>query len=145
MTHHSGYKLRIATKVHLFNNKLIYPTPFYLGFAGSVDDAHSILEWFMEPDNKPPRVKASEYIILSADKKIFTFTNPHRWIEIGEQYYSIGSGAQYALGALAAGKSPKEAVEISAKCDPHTGMGVKTFTFEQKEKGPIKAPKLAAE
>ena len=37
---------------------------------------------------------------------------------------AIGSGSQYAVGAMAAGASAVEAVEIAAKFDPGTGGGV---------------------
>lgn len=134
-THSSGYKLKVQTKVHWFHNPQIYPKPFFLGFAGSLEDAHSIIEWFANPIGKPPKTRYNEYIILTEDKKIFTFANPLSWVEIVEPFYSIGTGAAYALGALHAGKTPKEAVNIAIKCDPSTGMGTKSFSFEKKEKG----------
>jgi len=40
---------------------------------------------------------------------------------IKDKFYAIGSGAAYALAAMALGKSPKEAVEIAAMFDPGTG------------------------
>jgi hypothetical protein len=35
--------------------------------------------------------------------------------------FAIGSGAKFAMGAMLAGKSPREAVEIAAKLDEATG------------------------
>jgi ATP-dependent protease HslVU (ClpYQ) peptidase subunit len=130
-THRSGYKLKVQTKIHHYSNPLVYPKPFYIGFAGSLEDAHSVLEWFNSPNDKPPKVRESEYIILTEDKKIYTFANPLRWIQISEPFYAIGSGGQFALGALHSGKSPKEAVLIASKCDPATGLGVKSFDFKK--------------
>jgi hypothetical protein len=40
---------------------------------------------------------------------------------IKDKFYAIGSGAAYALAAMALGKSPREAVEIAARFDPGTG------------------------
>jgi hypothetical protein len=36
-------------------------------------------------------------------------------------FFTIGSGRKYAYGALMCGKSPAEAVEITAQCDPFCG------------------------
>lgn len=133
VSHSSGYKLKIKSKIHYFYNTLIYPKPFYIGFAGSLDEAHSVLEWLNSPTEKPPRTKMNEFIILTEDKKVFTFINPLRWIPIEEPFYAIGSGGQFALGALHAGSTPKEAVVIASKCDSGTGLGVKVFSFDKKE------------
>lgn len=129
-THGSGYKLKVSTKIHRFDNTAIYPKPFYIGFAGGLEQAHGVLEWFNNPTDKPPKTRDNEFVVLTSDKKIFTFVNPTKWLEIKEPFYSVGSGSKFALGALHAGKSPKESVAIACKCDPDTGMGVKSFTFK---------------
>ena len=38
--------------------------------------------------------------------------------------YAWGSGSSYALGAMASGKSAKQAVEIATKFDIYTGRGI---------------------
>lgn len=45
------------------------------------------------------------------------------WTTAAERW-AWGSGADFALGALAAGKTAAEAVEIAAQFDPHTGGAV---------------------
>lgn len=42
--------------------------------------------------------------------------------------YSIGSGCDFAMGAMLAGKSAAEAVRIAAKLDIYTGGPVRTLT-----------------
>ena len=37
---------------------------------------------------------------------------------------AIGSGSEYALGAMAMGASAKRAVQIASRFDPSTGRGV---------------------
>lgn len=44
--------------------------------------------------------------------------------EVELPYWACGSGADYALGAMAAGKPAREAVEIASGLDVHTGLGV---------------------
>lgn len=126
-THGSGYKFKGSTKVHEIYNPQICDTPFFVAFAGSVEAGQAGLAWLVDPSNKPPKTSGAEFVVLTKNKKMFTFQNPSKWIPIEEKYYAIGSGSQYAAGALAAGKTPIEAVKIAAKHDPHTGVGYKVF------------------
>lgn len=48
---------------------------------------------------------------------------------IKDKFYAVGSGAAYALAAMALGKSPREAVEIAAKFDPGTGGEIDVITL----------------
>jgi len=144
-THGSGHKFKGSTKVHELYSPRLYHKPFYVGFCGAAQECQAVVQWLQDPDDKPPKVRNSEFLILTQDKKMFAFQQPTNWLEVREQYYSIGTGMQYAAGAMAAGKTPLEAVKIAAKHDPSTGMGYKTFSFPQKEKGPTKAPNLIAE
>lgn len=43
---------------------------------------------------------------------------------ISTPFFAIGSGADYAIGAMAAGLSAREAVLVAARFDPKTGGGV---------------------
>lgn len=49
----------------------------------------------------------------------------------GVKSTSIGSGSSYALGALRAGASPKEAVRIAAEFDVYTGAKVVEYSAER--------------
>lgn len=56
--------------------------------------------------------------------KAVVYEPPGTPIPIEERMYAKGSGAQLALGALAMGASPANAVRIASRYDPDTGMGV---------------------
>lgn len=43
------------------------------------------------------------------------------WMPQGTEFYAIGSGAHYALGAMEMGADPKRAVEVAKEYDPYTG------------------------
>jgi hypothetical protein len=45
-------------------------------------------------------------------------------------FYAIGGGADLAIGAMAAGKGAKAAIEIAARFDPKTGLGVDVVRFD---------------
>lgn len=128
-THHSGYKFKVKTKLFEFDNPLLYPTPFIVGYCGDLDAVPDVLEYLddMTGKIKPPRGRSCEFVVLTKDKKIYTFVTASKWIQVNEPYYAIGSGMQYALGALKTGATPKEAVLVATSLDPMTGLGCKVI------------------
>ncbi len=128
-THGGTLKFKVKTKISAVDNPLFYPKPFLIGYCGGLEKAQEIIN-YVQCAKEPMKVKnkGCEFIILTEDKKIYTFVNPHNWIEINDPHYAIGSGMHYALGALKAGASPKDAVIAASKLDPSTGMGVKVIS-----------------
>lgn len=45
--------------------------------------------------------------------------------------YAIGSGSDFAMGAMLAGKSAKDAVKIAAKLDCYTGGPIKVLSLDK--------------
>lgn len=48
---------------------------------------------------------------------------------IKDQFYAIGSGGPYAMGAMAMGATPEEAVAVAARFDPNTGGEIEALTL----------------
>jgi ATP-dependent protease HslVU (ClpYQ) peptidase subunit len=70
---------------------------------------------------RPRLCKAFRALRLSAEG-IFLIEGPDdTWMKIDDEFYAIGSGAHYAIGALAMGAAPKRAVEIAMDWDNFTG------------------------
>lgn len=82
-------------------------------FHRALDNAYKY-----DPDTSDDWKKGS--ILLVMKGRIFTFDGILSVCE-HTTYAGIGSGGDYALGALAAGKSVKKALEIAAELDPYTG------------------------
>jgi hypothetical protein len=124
--HSGGLKFKLKTKVHAFDNNLFYKTPFYVGLCGNLDQFAGVLGYFSDPSSykKIPRMKKGEGLILSADGKIWTFTDPTTWLLVDQPYYAIGSGMNFAMGSMAAGSTAYEAVKYAATLCPNTGMGI---------------------
>lgn len=59
--------------------------------------------------------------LVLTPKGLFEFDIYCRGEEVMDDFYAIGSGAPFALGAMAAGKCAYDAVRIAAKYDPYTG------------------------
>lgn len=131
-THSGGFKFKLTTKVGKFFQPLIYPKPFYVGFSGNVDAIPDVTDFFvnMHEYKKPPKVSGIECLVLTEDRKLYTFVNPSKWLELKEGNYAVGSGAMFAMGAMESGKDPIDAVKIASKKDPMTGMGFKTYNFK---------------
>lgn len=50
-------------------------------------------------------------------------------VTVEDDFFAIGSGAPYAMGALASGMSLKKAIQIAAQYDSATGAEVQTMTL----------------
>jgi len=50
-------------------------------------------------------------------------------MEIKERFFGIGSGSDFALGALSAGAGLREAVKIACKFDANSGLGIQIEGF----------------
>jgi hypothetical protein len=125
-THNGGLKFKVKSKLTSFENPIFYKYEFHVGLSGNLDQFCDILDFFLDPTGhkKAPVLKQGEGVILSADGKIWTFSNPTIWIGVDQPYYAIGSGMNFAMGAMAQGATPYEAVKHASKLDPMTGMGV---------------------
>lgn len=52
-------------------------------------------------------------------------------VEVINDFMAIGSGASYALGAMEAGATPLEAVQIACKHDGNSCLPLTTYTFKE--------------
>ena len=129
----TGNKLKIKTKVYEVKaHKDVYHTDFIVGFAGTASDMVTVSSYFQYPElfSKLPRVRNLMGLVLTAEQDIFYFESYNKWVAVNEPYAAIGTGSHYALGALAAGLSPKAAVRVAMKHDAFTGMGVKGYRLK---------------
>ena len=101
----------------------------YIGFAGEAGSWGQVVSWLHYPEEALPRCKNLELIMLNGNCEIWLGNNLRNWTEVKQPYFAIGSGTPYAIAALAAGKSAKEAIKISSKFDPNSGLGVKTYSL----------------
>jgi ATP-dependent protease HslVU (ClpYQ) peptidase subunit len=122
-------KFKGRPKVQKFKaNDHTYHEDFLMGFTGSAADMIPVISYFLRPDlyDKPPKSRVTG-LVLTASGNIFVFDDYTKWLGVDQDYYAMGSGAPFALGALQSGASPKEAVKVAMKHDIYTGMGVKGY------------------
>lgn len=119
-------KFKLKTKIVEFDQPLIWPVKFYVGLCGDVDTFSDTIDYLRNPvGRKPPRGTGGDFVILTEDRKIFTFKNPSKWLTINQNFCAVGSGMTYAMSAMECGKTPIEAVKVASKFDLYTGMGFK--------------------
>lgn len=102
----------------------------YIAGAGAMDQLAEVALWMQKGGDKPrlPEDAESEFLVIRG-KRAFWLTWPYlREIRIREPFAALGSGADYALGALAMGADARRAIQVAAQFDPHTGGGIDAVT-----------------
>lgn len=114
-----------TSKLHRVNGSII-------GFCGNPEQALQFIEWRRNPDTKPTFNEPSfEAIEVTAEGQMLWWGTEMVAIPIEDEHYAIGSGAAYALGAMAAGVSIKKAIQIAAIYDANTGTEVQTLMLSK--------------
>ena len=109
--------------------------PALFAGAGTSVYCDAVIEWLRAgmPNDKPemPAAPDSFTVVVATELGIFEYIDSLRPIPLGVRKWAIGSGAEYAFGAMAAGASAKRAVEIACTLDVNSGMGVDTLTLRK--------------
>jgi hypothetical protein len=98
-----------------------------IGCSGDVSSIERLPKWIAGGAN-PKKAPDGEWrcIVISATScRIYSDDDLHG--ELSMLPAAIGSGQDFALGALFAGKSAQEAVEIAARLDVMTGGEIKSL------------------
>lgn len=77
------------------------------------------------PDQKEDWPDGMALIIIKG--RIFQCSFDFTIVESDREFRGIGSGSEYAIGAMAVGKSVKKAIEVAAELDLYTGGELKVM------------------
>jgi hypothetical protein len=109
------------------NNKLFECRGRYCGTIGAAKDGYLFKHWMIEgadASNKPELDEDFEALVLDpVEGDCFHYTHDLVPVPIGTPA-AIGSGNQFAMGAMAAGANPIEAVIIATEYDTLSGQPV---------------------
>ena len=119
-----------TTKVSKFGDYLI-------GFSGRLDVALATKDWFErgQVHSSFPTFQndgGTVLMVIRADEYIMLYYSTPSPVILPPQRIALGCGADYALGAMACGKSAKAAVKIASRFDAYCGCGVDVVTFASK-------------
>ena len=122
----TGSTMFKTTKIQRVNGSLI-------GYCGNIEHCLKFVEWRRNPDSKPEFSERTwEALELTSDGRMLWWSIDLMPIEIEDDYYAIGSGADFALGAMAMGAKPQQAIKVAATYDPGTGPDVQTMKLSKK-------------
>lgn len=129
---YGAVKMQIDSKILRLNqeqaNKIFNINTALVGFAGAMTGWGKFIEWLANMEEKRPKLGDTELIALTP-KGIYIAHSLKTWHPITDKYCAIGSGMPFAMAAMVSGKTPKDAVEVSSKLDPNTGLGVVEYTL----------------
>lgn len=114
-------------KIH----RVIRPTTkevLLYGFSGLAGDGAEFVRRFASGEALP-QFTDLEVLCIDGQGQAWQMDTPGMWWNKRPRVWAIGSGADYAMGAMYAGKTAREAVQIAMRLDVHTGFGVDTVRF----------------
>ena len=126
----NGLKLK-TTKIFRMRGHLV-------GFTGSLDYVSLMHKWFedgADPEKYPKQQEDDNkwvgMIVITPDKKILKYEQTAYPIDFTEtKQLCIGSGRDFAFGALAMGADAYTAVEVACEYDNGCGMGIDILELE---------------
>lgn len=128
----SGLRLRV-TKIYKIRKHLV-------GFSGDWDYAQALKHWFENGCKVEEHPKHQDHndnwvgmLVITPDKQVLKYERSPYPIDYTENGpICIGSGRDYALGALEMGANAATAVAVASKYDNGCGMGIDTLRLGAK-------------
>ena len=115
-----------------------------VAICGDLDDGQAFFEWYdagMDEDEEPEihgKEDPFEALVLTGEG-LFHCTSRLKMSRVENGHFAIGSGAEYALGAFAAGASASQAVEIACGLDRFSAQPVVCMGFSDEGSNPKSA------
>jgi hypothetical protein len=100
------------------------------GVAGDSGDAVAFRQ-FVEDAGAKPALKNCSIIVIDVAGRCWFSDESLRFHLCDLPSFGVGSGSEFAEGAMEAGKSAIDAVLIASKRDVRTGMGIDVLELEQ--------------
>lgn len=112
--------------------------PLLVAFCGNGSYCLQVLEWMMGDADRPDpsawwdrdSISNSCAVVIDSDRKVWLLGNDLHWQRMYEEKFANGAGHEIAWGALEAGATAVEAVEIAMRRSDFAGIGVDSVTFE---------------
>lgn len=102
---------------------------YLLGVAGTFSECQGYKSWIetsMDMKVFPEETEVDGCALLyDTNKELLYLLEKNEKIILGDEFVAIGSGAQFAIGALEQGASAKKAVQVASKYDVYTGGDIK--------------------
>lgn len=125
--------------------KIVRLDDVLIGFAGGAEEGVAFECWYEDqqrlqrgeptenPDDKDahyPRSDAFHALVLHKTGQLSWYGKAGYPVNITDRYFGIGSGSDFALGALYAGADLRTAILVAEKLDTNSGLGVQLEGFK---------------
>lgn len=105
------------------------------GVVGAAGDWDDILKFWEHLEGKPAKESGlnddSEVEGIELHPSgIFLYAASGKRYQIKDEFFAIGSGAPYAIGAMAMGATPEQAVALASRFDPATGGEIEVIPLK---------------
>lgn len=122
---------RKVTKIFKIRDHLV-------GFSGDFDLAQSLKYWFQSgadiekyPTFQSDSDKFVGMLVITPNREILKYErSPHPIHMTENKTYALGSGRDFAIGAMAMGADALDAVRITSMYDSGCGLGVDSLTLK---------------
>ena len=125
-------KVRKVFKIHSAERGVLL-----VAFAGQAAFCMRVLDWMKggERPNPSDFYDRSEItnqcaIVIDEKRRVWVLGNDLYWQEALDPIYANGAGQEFAWGALEAGATAEQAIEIAMKRSDYAGFGVDCVRFE---------------
>lgn len=105
-----------------------------VGFSGTASTARAYIDWLNGGPPVENNKEDSFHLLILALDGTATILYPEGTSDPVDLPAALGSGGDIALGAMLAGKSPKEAVEIAILRDVWSGGKVTVETLKESDR-----------
>ena len=113
-----------------------------VGATGNATDCKRYIEWY-DNINKLQEGESVDFptwqgdthphlMVVTPWRGVYMYTGTNEYLDYSENdVFAIGSGAEYAMGAMRAGADSIKAIEIASEFDAYCGMGVDILKLEE--------------
>jgi ATP-dependent HslUV protease subunit HslV len=110
--------------------------PALFAGAGTIIYYEAVIDWLiagMPDEHKPemPQTPDSFTVMVVTEQGVYCYIDSLRPIPLGQIPWALGTGADYALGAMDAGASARRAVEIACARDTGSGLDIDVVTLRK--------------
>lgn len=94
---------------------------------------NALVDWYFggaRPKNKPDVLDEWTLLVIDPEGRMSLYSHAKPYPGPVKAPFAMGSGGEYALGAMYAGAPPVEAVEIACKLSVHCGGEITVFDIE---------------
>jgi len=113
--------------------KLLKHDGHLYGFSGAQGACLEVKKWIIggsDENKKPQDLDDVNVIKIDPEKRIWLACQKLNFWTHNHPFWGLGSGVDYALGAMHAGVGAVQAVEIAKILDINTGGEVRSISFE---------------